>query len=782
MRCAVVTNYDITNYGSVLQAFALQKKLGELGAESYILQLKRSLNQSPLAKMKRFLAPSLYTRKEKYQMRQVRRLLAPKNLKLKKFCEENIRARYCFSMEGASLAVGDVQALIAGSDQIWSTLARTLSPMTLLQFGGERLKRYSYAASVGTETLDDEARKLMAEGLKGFSAVSVRESSARELIKSIYDGRIRGDLDPTLLYDGCFWKGFLSGAEKKEDYIFVYMLRPEPLTMATARALSKKTGLPIYVIGNRVVEGENIKNIFDAGAEDFLSYINNASYVVTNSFHGTAFAVQFEKQFLSIAIEHSGMRVRDFLGSIGLGNRVVSDSDKLEEADTVPDWKSVKSKLERFREESVKYLGEIVSSVSEKPGIDKDNITLYRYKGECTGCAACKNACPSGAIEMEEDEDGFVFPKIREELCIHCGLCKKVCNYQNGIPQSKDCGAYAAAAKEKEILERSASGGAFAAIAEEFLKKGGVVCGCEMQSREEGLVPAHVCIESADDLPRLQSSKYSQSEIGDIYKEVKKYLDSGREVFFSGTPCQVSGLRGFLRNKEYDNLYTADLICHGVPSTKLFLGYQELLVKQNGGNVTSLNFRDKRYGWGEEGTFRLSRSDDKSVEKKIDVYSSSYYYLFLKASFNRESCYSCRYVGINRVGDITLGDYWGIGMHFPELLKENGGSWDRKKGVSCILVNSDQGTRLLDKYGSGMKLVPSTKEKIAATNKALVLSSACRNNRGLILKTFREGGFEAVDKWFKKSFGKRMFVMAKWDKLSPATRKKIKKLKKLLPI
>lgn len=139
MRCAVVTNYDITNYVSVLQAFALQKKLGELGAESYILQLKRSLNQSPLAKMKRFLAPSLYTRKEKYQMRQVRRLLAPKNLKLKKFCEENIRARYCFSMEGASLAVGDVQALIAGSDQIWSTLARTLSPMTLLQFGGERL-------------------------------------------------------------------------------------------------------------------------------------------------------------------------------------------------------------------------------------------------------------------------------------------------------------------------------------------------------------------------------------------------------------------------------------------------------------------------------------------------------------------------------------------------------------------------------------------------------------------------------------------------------------------
>ena len=161
-------------------------------------------------------------------------------------------------------------------------------------------------------------------------AVSLRESSSSELIEPLCSCKVHTDVDPTFLYDASFWGPYANAPAVEEPYIFVYMLRPEPLTMQLAKALSVKTGLPIYLISNRIISDEAVRNVTDAGIEEFLSYIKNAAYVVTNSFHGTAFSVQFHKPFLSVAIAGSGMRVRDFLGELGLSDRIASDTAGIE--------------------------------------------------------------------------------------------------------------------------------------------------------------------------------------------------------------------------------------------------------------------------------------------------------------------------------------------------------------------------------------------------------------------------------------------------------------------
>ena len=297
----------------------------------------------------------------------------------------------------------------------------------------------------------------------------------------------------------------------------------------------------------------------------------------------------------------------------------------------------------------------------------------------CTQCFACQQACPMQCISRIESNAGFYIPDIDYNKCIGCGKCISVCHKLNDVVSNKPKVAYACWTKDVDERRKSSSGGAFSALADSILNIGGVVYGATMRN---DLHVCHVAIDDAKDLQKLQGSKYVQSELGNSYKDIKQLLIDKRPVLFTGTPCQVASLRTYL-NKDYETLYTCDLVCHGVPSQKSFNCYLSLIGINN--KVDQICFRFLQ-GWG----FRMTaRHKGQSGFKIIPPIKSFYMRAFNKGLMFSESCYACPYASENRVGDITIGDYWGIGSQTPF-------AHDTSRGVSLALANTLKGEFLLE--------------------------------------------------------------------------------------
>lgn len=373
---------------------------------------------------------------------------------------------------------------------------------------------------------------------------------------------------------------------------------------------------------------------------------------------------------------------------------------------------------------------------------------LFENKSDCCGCGACMNICSKNAISMDKDEYGFIYPHINSNLCIQCGMCEKVCAYQNIKENNEPMSVYAAVTKNTDIM-KSASGGAFASIAAHILDNGGVVYGSSMETVSDNLLPMHIRVNNREELLKLMGSKYVQSNMGNTYLDIKKDLKSGKQVLFSGTPCQVASLKGFLQ-KQYDNLYTVDIVCHGVPSSQLFQDYLSVFENKLDGKITEFLFRDKKVGWGLTAKVTYIR-DNKERYKWIPSGASSYYTAFLNSDIYRENCYSCKYAGKNRPGDLTVGDYWGIEKVHPEYLSKNDGFINVGKGSSCIIVNSQNGANLIDECIDYLTFKPSSYEKAAKENGQLTHPSVKGKNRDLILDSYKSGGYEAVEKMFRKT-------------------------------
>lgn len=323
-----------------------------------------------------------------------------------------------------------------------------------------------------------------------------------------------------------------------------------------------------------------------------------------------------------------------------------------------------------------------------------DIITEY-----CTGCRACEQLCAHHAIEMKPNKEGFLSAYINREKCVNCGLCQNRCPQNALIQKSEPLMSLAVRDRDDMELVVSASGGAFAAAARMILQRGGVVTGA---AYHDDMTVGHFIVERLENLHKVQSSKYVQSNTEATYSQVKALLINGREVLYSGTPCQIGGLRAYLR-KEYDNLYTMDLICHGVASPKLFAKYLIWLGGKMKGKIIGYDFRDKSCGWGLD---YMSKTKTKTKTKPSTL--DPYYYHFLEGTTYRECCYRCNYCTKERVGDITIGDYWGVEKEHPEFYSA--------KGVSCFLVNSEKGMRLWNLIKSEFYFLESTFEQVARAN------------------------------------------------------------------
>lgn len=378
-------------------------------------------------------------------------------------------------------------------------------------------------------------------------------------------------------------------------------------------------------------------------------------------------------------------------------------------------------------------------------------MVLFENKKDCCGCGACASVCTKKAITLREDELGFLYPDINNDLCIDCGLCKKVCGYQNNKQKNEPKKVYAAVSTKTDII-KSASGGVFAALASSFINDGGVVCGATLQ--DNTLEAKHICIDSDKKLSALLGSKYVQSSTLHIFSEVRDKLNNNKRVLFSGTPCQVSSLYKFLGdNKNIKNLFTIDLICHGVPSQRLFSDYTDSLSKNNSKPV-GFNFRDKSKGI--VFTSKITYSNGKS--KYIPCGASSYFTFFMNGDSYRESCYSCPFAEKRRVGDITIGDYWGIKKQHPEIFDGSHPEFDVEKGISCILINTEQGKALSEQYSSALSVIESSFESVSAENFQLLSPSKKGAHRDAIFKAYTEKGYSGIEEYFRQLSGIKYYV------------------------
>lgn len=299
-------------------------------------------------------------------------------------------------------------------------------------------------------------------------------------------------------------------------------------------------------------------------------------------------------------------------------------------------------------------------------------------KYNCCGCEACAQRCPQKCITMKPDDEGFLYPCVDLSLCIDCGLCEKVCPMINQGEPKKPLNVYAAINPDSNIRAASSSGGIFTAIAEAIIAEGGVVFGARFTDSWE---VEHSCVQCVEDLSAFRGSKYVQSKIGTTFQETKRLLNSGRAVMFSGTSCQVAGLKKFLR-KDYDELLTVDVVCHGVPSPKLWKEY--LSRFKHVSPIKSVNMKDKTEGWkgykltiqGEKGTF----SERTAINQYMLAFSQN---LSL-----RPSCYRCPAKAGKSGSDITLGDYWGVEKLIPTMYDN--------LGTSFVCANTAKGNAILE--------------------------------------------------------------------------------------
>lgn len=320
-----------------------------------------------------------------------------------------------------------------------------------------------------------------------------------------------------------------------------------------------------------------------------------------------------------------------------------------------------------------------------------------KEKKECCGCGACAIVCPRKAITMKEDYKGFKYPEVDMSSCSECSRCNDFCSFSSSYTNNGcEPDVYAAKAKDDSVRMTSTSGGMFTALSDAILGDNGAIYGACYSDNFE-VVHMRALTKEQRDL--MKSSKYVQSELGEIFIEVKKDLDDGRPVLFTGTPCQVSALNGFL-NKRYDNLFTVDIICHGVPSNKLWREYLDIIRKKSRSKIAGINFRDKSGGWHKP---KMIFDFSPPIDNKRLSFEKSFFQLFIDNYILRPSCYNCYYANFSRPGDITIADYWGIENVFPEF--------DDNKGVSLVLVNTDKGNTLFKSISSELDTVRSSKDK-----------------------------------------------------------------------
>ena len=361
-------------------------------------------------------------------------------------------------------------------------------------------------------------------------------------------------------------------------------------------------------------------------------------------------------------------------------------------------------------------------------------------EANCCGCGACMNACPFCAISMQADEKGFLYPVVDEMKCVDCGMCTRSCPIATKKKEESTFHQriFALQLKDRDLLKKSTSGGAFSLFAEDVLKDGGVVFGAVLNAE---LKVRHIGVSDVDGLSVMRGSKYVQSDTEKTFSEVLSLLKDGRRVMYTGTPCQVDGLTRFLDAKgvSRDKLLTVDLLCHGVPSPKVWHDYTKYLERKHGARLKDYKFRTKLAGW--ENSIELAEFENgKKIKNAEDI--RAFLSLFYKNASLRPLCYTCPYTTYERSSDITIGDFWGIDKTHPEL--------NDNRGISVVLINTKKGLSATDLMKENAVVIESDKD--SCKQQALMNPAQQRVDLDAFWSDYEKFGFDYIaEKYAKRS-------------------------------
>lgn len=578
-----------------------------------------------------------------------------------------------------------------GSDQLWTKLSIELTGYTFfLDFAAPEKRKIAFATSFGNEkfTGTEEQKCYASSILKTFDYISVREQSGISLCKEHFGVDVNRDLDPVFICDKKHYDILsVESNVTEENYLLCYILDPTEEKQEAIKYASEKLGLKIIALLDMKTEdkrkaewhtGELREN---PSVEDFVYYFKHCKFLITDSHHGVCFGIIYEKNFISIANYSRGVtRFTHLLGLFDLSQKLVYEPKKIIEDPSFfddIDYVKVKNILENEKAISLERLKKALAAEPVRIPIPPAYATVKSALDEkmCMGCSACVNICPSAALKLKPDEHGYYRSSINYGKCIGCELCTKICPAiklpeKNNSPSPE---LYEFIAADEQTLWNSSSGGAFSLLAAETFKRNGVVVGAAWR---DDFAVEHIMIERPEDLHKLQKSKYLQTYMGDIHAKTRRKLEKGIFVLFSGCPCQIAGLKAFLR-KEYDNLITVDLLCGNSPSAMFFKKYIE---EDFPVGLEKYEFRHKVNGWNADCT-TITTDGVTSVRRgqKQDNFQRVYH----NHTMCPPHCEKCKYQEVPRFGDITIGDFWGVADKDPSV--------DAQKGISAVLCNNQKG-------------------------------------------------------------------------------------------
>ena len=739
MKAGLVTFYHIHHYGALLQAAATERAVESLGGECEIIDYYVNQNNDLFRKPTGVgsAAADVHTAlhykalRDRYQ-------------RFERFSKDHLRiSGHRFeSLEELRSAELPYDLILSGSDQIWNPKIFPDGRFDPVFFGAFSTRRkIAYAPSFGVPHIPEGMEEELRSYLEQFSHISVRERQGREIVKEITGKDVPVVLDPTLLLTAEQWSAMAVPPDRSGGYILCYCISKPGALAPYIQRLAEETGLPVVQLcGIRQKVHPKAACVLDAGPSEFLGLFQNASYVCTNSFHGTVFSVQFQKPFFTavapseLAAPESS-RTFSILSRLGLTERIIG-TGATAGLDATIDWADVDRRLRSARQSSLDYLRAALwdencpEQETPEQEAPSEGAPVLADHTRCTGCTACASGCPRDAITMERDREGFAYPTVDLDKCVHCGRCTAVCPLLHEREPKPLPAVFAAWNRDESIRKDSTSGGAFTALADYVLEGGGVVFGAAFDGKQH---LRHVACFRKEDLWRLRGAKYVQSDLGDTFRAVREALKT-RLVLFSGTPCQVDGLYRYLGGRP-ENLITCDLVCHGVPSPGVWEDMARSIEQRKRKGLQAVRFRNKVTGWKD--SHFTTVYDDGTVDT-APLFRTEYGRAFGRALFLRPSCYRCAYTNMNRPGDFTLGDFWGL--RDDELPEQ------QEKGINLLMVNTPHGSHIFDQLPLARQAFPP--ERAIAGNPRLASPIAQPADRAAFFAAYALEPFDQVRKKF----------------------------------
>lgn len=729
-KVCIVSTSQVDNYGAVLQAYALETILSErfdTKTLNYISPGLQSSNEIRYSKLwKRTLAKILFH--NYYKQRKI------KHGKFEAFRNKylSLTEQYSLDQIYQSGLESKFDYFVSGSDQVFNPEIYKGEMVSFLDFVKNPDKKKTYAASIGMDAFLKKYGEVYSKHLREFGTLLIRETSSAKAIEKDFGIASYSVVDPVFLLTKDQWlKAFPPKINTNRKYILTYILGKDDNAALAIRDFAKNKNLEILNIAGTY--GYPYKKLLGRSIcpspEEFLSLIFNAEYIYAKSFHGTAFSILFGKPYFYSCEDGDSAetRIKELENKFGLPSRRIIGGKII---DNDINWEAVNSNIDKWRKYSLSLLFSSLGYSSDtndkyEPNVVRSYTNIQAVGDQCVGCENCRLACPTHAISCDLDEEGFLYPKIDKNCCIDCGKCLDNCPVINRPSVQLGNKCYAASKAGEEALQ-SSSGGIASALYDMALKNGWKAFGVKWKT--DFISAEYFEIKDSADICLAKTSKYIQAAKGDCFGKIIRYLKSGEKVLFIGCPCEVSALKRLAR-KASNNLFTADLICHGPASRNIIQHYlkekkipepiKDFCMRYKPGDGSSLNLKIIDH----KGNILVEKRNGSSFGIGMD-------------NILRPSCYVCH----NRSGDLTIGDFWGL---------PNNDKGFSKNGTSVIIVNTEKGKEVFNELSKTILYEQEDIELAKKGNNTLNCPNKPFFNRVKLLKLISISN-EPIKKLYKK--------------------------------